>query len=147
MTLRTLLWNSGRGAAIVGLAAAMLLICSTGARAAGCYGDYCSGQDPQAMGCSADAYTVASILIPGTGAYVELRWSPSCKANWARVPSGFGAYYPSQLYAIQCATGYTQRGVVASSGGYSWTRMIYSPVKTVRAAWIGVPGSTSTACG
>ncbi|MFG1656943.1 DUF2690 domain-containing protein [Micromonospora chersina] len=116
------------------------------AQAATCWGDWCSGQDPQAAGCSADAYTTASARIPGTYAYVELRWSPSCKTNWARVPAAWGTSYPWQLRAYQCKTGYNQSGVVASSADYSWTRMIYSPTLGVRAEWNGQPGSVGTAC-
>jgi len=122
------------------------VVASTAAHAASCYGDYCSGQDPQAAGCSSDAYTVVSARIPGTYTYIELRWSPSCKTNWARVPASWGTSYPSSLEAVQCSTGYTQRGVVASSSDYSWTRMIYSPVLLVRADWIGSPGSVGTSC-
>ena len=50
-------------------------------------------------------------------------------------------FAPSQLRATQCETGYAQNGVVASSSDYSWTRQIYSPVKTVRASLVGPPGS------
>jgi len=121
-------------------------VVSTAAQAATCYGDYCSGQDPEAAGCSADAYTVVSARIPGTYTYIELRWSPSCKTNWARVPASWGTSYPSSLRAYQCSTGYNQRGVVASSSDYSWTRMIYSPALSVRADWIGSPGSIGTSC-
>ncbi|MFI6762831.1 DUF2690 domain-containing protein [Micromonospora sp. NPDC050417] len=117
------------------------------AQAATCWGDYCSGQDPQAAGCGTDAYTVASARIPGTfSSYVELRWSPSCKTNWARVPASWGQSYPWQLRAYQCATGYHQTGVSDSSSDYSWTRMIYSPTLGVSARWTGQPGSTATAC-
>ncbi|MGW7582393.1 DUF2690 domain-containing protein [Kitasatospora sp. NPDC054768] len=50
---------------------------------AGCYGSSCNGQDPVDMGCSPDAYTVESVdSAKGT---IELRYSPSCKANWARI--------------------------------------------------------------
>src|SRR4051812_45566343 len=75
------------------------------ANAASCYGDYCSGQDPQATGCANDAYTFASVRIPGTYSYVDLRWSPSCKTEWARVPSSWGVNAPSQLQAVQQSTG------------------------------------------
>ncbi|GAA0930033.1 hypothetical protein Vau01_046540 [Virgisporangium aurantiacum] len=117
------------------------------ARAATCWGDYCSGQDPEAAGCSADASPVAAARIPGTYSYVELRWSPSCKTNWARVPAAWGTAYPWQLRATQCATGYQQSGVVGNNANYAWTRMIYSPTLRVRAEWNGQPGSVWTACG
>lgn len=106
-----------------------------------CYGDYCSGTDPEATKCSADAYTVAHQTWDGWSARLELRWSPSCKTNWARVNTN-----PPALMAVQCRTGYTQAGVVANNGTFWWTRQIYSPHLTVRADWVGPPGSRSTAC-
>lgn len=111
-----------------------------------CWGDWCSGQDPQATGCAADAYTVAHARIPGTWSYVELRWSPTCKTNWARVHSSWGTSYPWALRAVQRDTGYQQVGVVNSSGSYSWTRQIYSPRLCVYGAWTGPPGTTATSC-
>jgi hypothetical protein len=112
-----------------------------------CYGDYCSGRDPRKTGCSADAKTLASKDL--SGARLELRWSPTCKTDWARwiqYPVGFKSDLPTELAAIQ-DTGYTQNvsydinGVTtnpsasATSGGTttSWTLMIYSPVHLVRA--------------
>ncbi|WP_433077793.1 DUF2690 domain-containing protein [Dactylosporangium sp. CA-052675] len=118
----------------------------TPALAVTCWGDWCSGQDPDGSGCSADAYTVASARIPGTYTYIELRWSPTCKTNWARVPITWGTQSPDSLRAYQCSTGYTQRGVVNSGGDYSWTAMIYSPVQKVQAQWVGSPGTIGTAC-
>lgn len=114
--------------------------------AATCWGDWCSGLDPQATGCSSDAYTVAHALIPGTTSKIELRWSPTCKTEWARVPASWGTSYPNNLRAVQPATGYSQIGVVASNGTFAWTRQIYSPSLCVYAAWVGPPGNRSTAC-
>jgi hypothetical protein len=57
------------------------------AAAAGVGCDYnrsCTGKDPQAMGCSADAYTMDSVTPAGGGTSVELRYSPACFAVWAR---------------------------------------------------------------
>lgn len=100
---------------------------------AGCYGDYCSGKDPEAMGCSADAYTVTSAW---TGSFtVELRWSPSCKTNWARIGAGYGG----SLWVVQ-TTGYKQSSS-GSNGSFRWTAMIYSPSLLCR----GEAGSTYTA--
>jgi hypothetical protein len=110
-----------------------------------CYGDYCSGTNPETTGCSVGAQTVAQQTWAGWGVKLELRWSPTCKTNWARVstnPAASGA----TLRAVQCSTGYTQAGAVANNGTYWWTRQIYSPTLTVRADWVGAPGSKSTAC-
>lgn len=100
------------------------------AAAVTCYGDYCSGQDPQASGCSADAYTAA--YLDFSGGRMEVRYSPTCKTNWTRLqlyPGGV-AYH---LAAVQ-DTGYRQ-DVDWPSGvgpGTYWTPMIYSPVHLVQ---------------
>jgi len=127
------------------LAAASGLLAPAPALAVGCYGDYCSGKDPDQTGCSAGAYTTASARIPGTNATVDLRWSPTCKTNWTRTN-----WYPdpstTTISAVQCPTGYTQRGTSGSADGYYWTKMIYSPKMGVSARFTGSPGSTATSC-
>ncbi|MEV7230801.1 DUF2690 domain-containing protein [Polymorphospora sp. NPDC051019] len=101
---------------------------------AGCWGDWCSGRDPEETRCSADAYTVASAGIPWSGGLeVELRWSPTCQTNWARV--NYGAF--SFVRAVQSGTGYTQ-DYSATNGTYWWSRMIYSPDRCVKASTASV---------
>lgn len=101
-----------------------------------CYGDYCSGQDPTGTGCAADGQTVAWLDM--SGARLELRWSPTCKTNWARwqqYPIGMKSDIPTELAAVQ-DTGYTQSVTFDVNGpgeGTSVTPMIYSPVHAVRA--------------
>ena len=65
-----------------------------GSSQASCVGYACDGKDPTAEGCSASAITVASSTAqtPYAGSYapglqlrLELRWSPVCKTNWARL--------------------------------------------------------------
>jgi len=107
------------------------------AHAANCYGDYCSGKDPQAAGCASDAFTTVS-ADAGVG-MLDVRWSPSCQTNWARItiyPTGAKCVLESYLDAIQ-EGGYTQSKTVPSTcWTYSavsyWTPMIYSPVKRVK---------------
>jgi hypothetical protein len=113
----------------------------------GCYGDYCSGKDPKATGCAADAQTLAFRDL--SGARLELRWSAVCKTEWARwiqYPRGLKSDVPTALAAVQ-DTGYTQKvsfdvngnttrpAASEKSNGIttSWTPMIYSPVRKVRA--------------
>ncbi|GAA1685502.1 helix-turn-helix domain-containing protein [Streptomyces yatensis] len=48
-----------------------------------CAGEDCGGQDPQAMGCGTAATTTADATV-GT-AYVEVRYSRTCRAAWARI--------------------------------------------------------------
>ncbi|MFE9747175.1 DUF2690 domain-containing protein [Saccharothrix saharensis] len=52
--------------------------------AATCYGSTCTGQDPNARGCAADARTLAEYTY---SARFELRYSPACHAAWTRVTS------------------------------------------------------------
>lgn len=137
--------RGGRRLAMTAVLTAMFgALLAPPANAASCYGDYCSGKDPEATGCARDAYTVAHARIPGTYANVELRWSPSCKTNWARTT--WHGSSSSYLRAVQCATGYTQAGAVGDSGTYVWTRQIYSPRYGVSARWTGAPGTTATSC-
>jgi hypothetical protein len=103
----------------------------------GCFGDYCSGQSPQQTGCSRDAVTTRSQDL--IGARLELRWSPTCKTNWARYIQYERGWYlgnvPLELRAVQ-DTGYTQRlsyGVNGTPTGTTFSPMIYSPVRLVRA--------------
>ncbi|KOV96075.1 DUF2690 domain-containing protein [Streptomyces sp. NRRL B-3648] len=51
-----------------------------------CFEDSCRGQDPRVMGCAGDAWTAALTRVHGV--YVELRYSDSCKAAWARISWG-----------------------------------------------------------
>lgn len=111
------------------------------AHAVTCYGDYCSGQDPQSSGCSATARTIAHTAVYGTGGtqWVNLRWSDACQTNWAQVSNP-----SSNVKAVQ-AGGYTQ-GFSATNGTNSWSKMIYSPHKCVSAKFWGGWGLTETPC-
>lgn len=117
----------------------------------GCWGDWCSGKDPQTTGCANGAITVSSVpiekatVVPGTDqrywqqvAILDLRWSPTCKTNWARlsVTTQNGV---NRLFVTQ-DTGYEQSKATAgwlgdTYPGVFYTAMIYSPVARCR-AWI-----------
>src|SRR5687768_15901371 len=70
---------SGRLKAMLGIPLALtmlatILMAGVDAKPAGaatCWGDWCSGQDPAATGCDADAYTAASARVWGTTFHVE----------------------------------------------------------------------------
>ncbi|MFC7986678.1 DUF2690 domain-containing protein [Streptomyces sp. NPDC057336] len=49
-----------------------------------CSGDACTGKDPEIMGCGGDLVTTAATATVGT-ASVEVRYSKTCGAAWARV--------------------------------------------------------------
>jgi hypothetical protein len=109
------------------------------AAAVTCYGDYCSGKDPQTTGCAADARTIFLSYVYGTGGgtWVEVRWSDTCRTNWARTNG-----VRTNIEAVQ-DTGYRQ-GYSANNGAYSWSRMIYSPVRHVQGCIWGGWGRTCT---
>jgi hypothetical protein len=117
------------------------------AAAATCSGNSCTGQDPIATGCANDAVTVASIKLPYVVQTLDLRWSPSCKTNWARMQ--YDAY-PTWLRAIQPNRGDGLPRVVQISGrsnGNSWSAMIYSPTLCVYAdVQTSIWGRYDTAC-
>lgn len=123
-------------AAVLGLG--MQLGFAPSASAATCYGDYCSGRDPQASGCAADAWTVSSgpVMYDGYNSpseqvgTLELRWSPSCKTNWTRMII-WKTVQSVRVCSIQ-DTGYTQCSGSTTSPGSIWSPMIYSPVRHVR---------------
>jgi hypothetical protein len=93
----------------------------TGARPAaaagvGCdYNRSCTGKDPQAMGCSADAYTIDNVTPVGGGSNVELRSSPACFAAWARdLNDNFG-------FSIQGSTTNGGQPIVTFGSAGPWT--------------------------
>lgn len=56
------------------------------AAAASCYGSGCNGVNPQGTACQQSAYRVFGYGYPvGMASSIELWYSPSCKANWARL--------------------------------------------------------------
>ncbi|MFD9271582.1 DUF2690 domain-containing protein [Streptomyces goshikiensis] len=76
----------------------------------GCYGPSCADKDPVDMACSTDAYTVDSASSAlGT---VELRYSPSCKANWARI---YDASY-GQAFWVESEHDYVQWHAKGATG-------------------------------
>ena len=149
---------------IIGMVAAMatlfavLFFASPAQAGVGCYGDWCSGKDPVAMGCAQDARTVATAPIVqraggitihgidialGGGAVgqIELRWSDRCQANWARLNlvadvtiRGIVATQDSGYEQVSLTGHY---GVYFTRAGVYYTPMIYSPQRHVRAHTLG----------
>lgn len=122
---------------------------ATPAQAVSCYGDYCSGQDPQSSGCAADAYTATSW---GNSQFMlETRYSPACKTNWTRITmydtGTFGCTPGGTLSSVQ-DTGYTQSKYIDSACSVpsftAWTPMIYSPVHQVRGRFTTSAGTYYT---
>ena len=120
---------------------AMTLATPPAAHAVGCYGDWCSGQDADATGCSADAVTTQ--VYNNKEFSLHVRWSPTCKTNWARIfmhsPGWIKCTRSGYLKAVQ-DTGYTQQiffdTVCAPVVTVHYTPMIYSPAHKVRAVFV-----------
>jgi hypothetical protein len=73
--------------AVIALLAALVAIGvhPTPAAAAACTYSACNGRDPQSTGCAVGARTIADFESEQDGfMYVELRYSPTCHAAWAR---------------------------------------------------------------
>ncbi|MFJ2785320.1 MULTISPECIES: DUF2690 domain-containing protein [unclassified Streptomyces] len=103
-------------ASSLALAASGLLLASSPASAAtSCYGSSCNGLDPAATICQNDAQTVR------TSAWgVELRYSPTCRAAWARKTSGGSLDTSIHVQNTQGTTYSTYYG----GSGSVWTRMV-----------------------
>ena len=68
-----------------------------------CFQSGCDFQDPGATGCDADAETIGQAPITdsrGKLGYVELRWSPTCQTNWARVTSTSGVSSATHVLSV-----------------------------------------------
>jgi hypothetical protein len=75
----------GTSGAVMALAASGLLFgtASPASAATSCYGSTCNGINPATSVCQSDAKTVYT-----TWSGVELRYSPTCRAAWARRVGG-----------------------------------------------------------
>lgn len=102
--------------------------------------DNCNGEDPTATGCDRDAKTVDTETWYN-GIPLELRWSPHCKTNWARVsqnlnrsmgPGVWVTYGDSDPLGSRMETFKLYKG-----GGRVWSLMLYAPHNCVT-AWLGV---------
>ena len=99
-------------AAAAAIVAAVLLAPATPAYAAGCFGDGCTGLDPNLMGCGADAFTAKSRTLDGM--LLELRHSYACGASWARIQSGD----PEDTAGVENNRG-NRYGIVLGTGQHS----------------------------
>ena len=105
-----------------------------GALLVGCAGETCNGQDPGAMGCDADATTVASspifdssFNVVGT---IAIRRSAVCNALWARASTSSG-------------TAFIRSEIARSSPAVSGQAASPSPVSAQRSPMAGKLNSTT----
>lgn len=142
------------GALITGATAGIAATEERPAMAAGCYGDYCSGQYADEMGCDWDATPIAEATIKRSGLGVsvtagpvgvsgqgddseigklEVRYSPSCGTTWGRLDTKAGkSAWMSGINAVGIKQdgGYTQKRDIGgrwngSPAALSFTPMIY----------------------
>lgn len=112
----------------------------------GCYASGCDGLDPVGL-CSGDAETVASmaVLDPDTGEYegqLDLRYSPSCDANWGRFSFPYGPrFFLNELLGQPVPSG--ARVTVWNPGDPSYGPIGRSGVETV---WSAMTDGTGLAC-
>ncbi|MFB6888904.1 DUF2690 domain-containing protein [Kitasatospora sp. NPDC056327] len=92
--VRVLIGSAAAATALAGLAAPTASAAAPQVTAS-CSGLSCYGLDPVDTGCNRDAYTVESVAS-GRGT-IELRYSASCRANWARISgSSAGQWFYAQ---------------------------------------------------
>ncbi|MFF9848846.1 DUF2690 domain-containing protein [Streptomyces litmocidini] len=103
------------GSALALAASGLLLTSSPASAATSCYGPSCTGLDPSTTVCQSDARTVR------TGDWgVELRYSPTCRAAWARKTSG--ASFDTDI-RVSNSQG-DSRSVYYGGYGTVWTAMV-----------------------
>ena len=140
------------------LGGAALAVPTASAAAPSCYNDGCYGLDPKATGCAADAFTVASQGVSGDRGMLQIRYSKTCRAFWARytAPNGPSAYISGALDGYVITGGRVtiwheglpsegQAGFNPIPGGSTWTKMVISDVQActgVEVVWTK-PGSRS----
>jgi hypothetical protein len=149
MSSRRILARLGVGAATVALAsaplAAMAAATNAGPHTTSCTNMGCNGKDPQATGCSstfqARSIRTAPIVANGrTVGWIELRWSPHCGNNWARVVSASG----SQALAATATRADNAMQSAKGAGTVLWTPMIFGRDLCVKATgWIGSATATT----
>ncbi|MBP8534778.1 XRE family transcriptional regulator [Streptomyces sp. MK37H] len=108
-----------------------------------CVGQDYTGQDPQAMGCGTSATTTADVTV-GT-AYVEVRYSKTCKAAWARIARATpGDVIQVKAPGVSGGAARSQSGRVGADGD-AYTKMI--PVDAAaRATACATLGGGTRAC-
>jgi hypothetical protein len=121
-------WHRLMSFAVAGVLAATVLafVPATPASAAGCYAASCEGKDPSTLGCAADAYTVAVVYDDRLG-YIEgleLRYSPACRANWARLSAR--SYYPAwvSISVVNDANRNNFKTTGSFRNSYRWSPMM-----------------------
>ena len=104
-----------------------------------CQAAGCNGLDPYYENCTVNAYTVSSETYTysnGSRYEVDLRYSPDCEANWARVVSSTAVHF-----CVQNNLGNVQR-YTSAAGLTSWTNMVNGGPGTHDTAYLALPSPT-----
>ncbi|MCG8966582.1 XRE family transcriptional regulator [Streptomyces sp. CL12-4] len=88
-----------------------------------CSGDQCTGKDPETMGCGGELVTTAATATVGT-ASVEVRYSKTCGAAWARVTQA------GQGDEVRVSAG----GKNEQTGSVAGDTVAYTPMVAVKTA-------------
>ncbi|MFI9360047.1 DUF2690 domain-containing protein [Kitasatospora sp. NPDC053057] len=119
------LW-SGRPSKRAEASAAPTTATATGTTAGGCLGISCTGLDPQASGCGADAVTLTTANIQRVT--IQIRYSAHCRAAWAKLTDAT----PGDSASITTARGGHQTALV------HWGYDAYSPMVDASASDSGL---------
>ncbi|QNS04555.1 helix-turn-helix domain-containing protein [Streptomyces xanthii] len=84
-----------------------------------CVGDSCTGKDPEAMGCGGDLAANGAEIRSGT-TVVQVRYSKTCKAAWARVQGAA----PGDSVVLQSGTESSKKGLVGKADTDAYTPML-----------------------
>ncbi|MBK3559762.1 DUF2690 domain-containing protein [Streptomyces sp. MBT56] len=131
--------------AIAGLAVASAMVATTmvvtpevaSATTGGCYGASCNGKNPS--GTCDDGKTVAAQAVPW--GMLELRWSPSCAANWGR----YTPYDRSASSLAAMKKGIYARVTAWNPGGPSYGTAYHAP-GVYGSSWSQMVDGRTTAC-
>ncbi|MEV3860436.1 XRE family transcriptional regulator [Streptomyces sp. NPDC050095] len=84
-----------------------------------CVGSGCTGKDPEAMGCGGDLADSPARTAVGT-ATVEVRYSKTCKAAWARIQGAA----PGDSVQLTAGTKSSKKGLVGDADTDAYTPMV-----------------------
>ncbi|MET9541171.1 DUF2690 domain-containing protein [Streptomyces sp. NPDC006553] len=101
-----------------------------------CTGPDCTGQDPEAMGCGGPLATTVARAVVGT-AQVEVRYSETCGAAWARLTGGA----PRDTVTIRAGDAERRATVAAGTDTAAKETDAYTPMVAVASA------TAARACG
>lgn len=119
------------------------VVTPTPANAAACYGASCNGLDPEGR-CSHDAKTVASMAV--TDGMLELRWSPSCVANWGRYTPYWRTVVDYRAANPPHGIGIWARVTAWNPGKSSYSSAHDSDINPFASSWSQMTDGTVTAC-